>query len=97
MLSARSQGLPAIAVSGDHAWDASWAAVFAGRRVTVAMDCDRAGRDAAERILQDLGDAGVDAVNLELGSHRSDGFDLTDWLNHHRRLSRSTLRQLFVP
>ena len=63
------------------------------------MSGTRAGRArslAAERILQDLGDGGVDAVNVELAVHRSDGFDLTDWLAEHPGLSRSAVQQLFV-
>jgi hypothetical protein len=34
MISARSCGLPAIAVAGDHAWEAQWAQLLAGRRVS---------------------------------------------------------------
>ena len=56
MLAARSRGWPAIAVPGDHAWQARWAQLFASRNVTIAMDCDRAGRDAARRIARDLGE-----------------------------------------
>jgi hypothetical protein len=36
MISARSRGLPAIAVPGDDAWEAGWAHLFAGRYVSVA-------------------------------------------------------------
>jgi hypothetical protein len=44
MISARSRGLPAVGVAGDHAWEAEWAGLLAGRHVSVIMDCDRAGR-----------------------------------------------------
>ena len=47
MISARSRGLPAIAVPGDDAWEPEWARLLAGRHVSVVFDCDRAGRDAA--------------------------------------------------
>ena len=47
MLAARSAGLPAIAVPGTHAWRAEWASAFTGRDVTVVMDADRPGREAA--------------------------------------------------
>jgi DNA primase len=97
MLSARSRGLPAIGVPGDHAWEPDWAESFAGRHVAVLMDCDRAGRAAVERILGDLADAGVSAVGVEIAAHRDDGYDLTDWLHAHRELSISTLHELFIP
>jgi hypothetical protein len=79
MIAARSRGWPAIAVPGDHAWQARWADLLRGRMVTVVMDCDRAGRAAAERIATDLDPlAAVRVVDLAPG--RTDGFDLTDWL-----------------
>jgi hypothetical protein len=31
VISARSLGLPAVAVPGDHAWESEWAGLFAGR------------------------------------------------------------------
>ena len=57
MLAARSAGLPAIAVPGTHAWRAEWASAFTGRDVTVVMDADRPGREAAVRIAADLATA----------------------------------------
>ena len=59
MISARSRGLPAIAVPGDDAWEPAWARLFAGRQASVALDCDGAGRHAAARIAADLKAAGV--------------------------------------
>ncbi|MGA2925041.1 MAG: toprim domain-containing protein [Solirubrobacteraceae bacterium] len=80
MLAARSAGLAAIAVPGTHAWRAAWAGAFAGREVTIVMDADRPGRDAAARIARDLDrqSAGVRIVDLAPG--RDDGYDLSDWL-----------------
>lgn len=49
MLAARSHGIPAIAVSGTYAWCEEWASTFTGRQVSVVMDCDRPGREAAQR------------------------------------------------
>jgi hypothetical protein len=97
MLSARSRGLPAIGVPGDHAWEPGWADAFVGRHVAVLMDCDRPGREASRRILADLADAGVSAVGVELAAHRDDGYDLTDWLHAHREQSVSALHELFIP
>ena len=81
MISARSQGLPAIAVSGDDAWDPDAAQQLKGRKVLVAMDCDRPGRQAAQRILTDLDAAGVTASRVDLAPGRDDGYDLTDWFS----------------
>ena len=84
MISARSRGLPAIAVPGDHAWEPEWAQLLAGRRVSVVMDCDHAGREAARRIAGDLRDAGAHGSIIDLAPGREDGCDLTDWLFDHR-------------
>ena len=82
MIAARSHGLPAIAVPGDHAWQHAWAQLLAGRKVTIVMDADRQGRAAAQRIVHDLaGHAHAQTVDLDHG--RDDGYDFTDWLVEH--------------
>ena len=86
MIIARSRGLPAIAVPGDDAWEPEWAQLLGGRPVSVVLDCDHAGRAAAKRIASDLKAAGVRASVVELGRHRQDGYDLTDWLDERRGL-----------
>jgi hypothetical protein len=97
LIAGRSRGLPAIAIPGDYAWDRGWAQLFAGRRVAIAMDCDRQGRAAAQRITADL-QATSQAVHVaDVAPHLGDGYDLTDWLDHHLDLSPSTLRALFEP
>lgn len=61
------------------------------REVTVVMDSDTAGRDAARRVASDLSSvAAVRVVDLAPG--REDGFDLTDWLlkQPQRRSPRCT-------
>ena len=94
MLAARSAGLPAIAVPGTHAWRTEWAGELVGRRVTVVMDADCPGRQAAERIAGDLERHGAAHVRIvELAPFRDDGFDLSDWLregNHLRTLTART-------
>jgi len=89
MISDRSRGLPAVAVPGDHAWEAEWAGLLAGRHVSVIMDCDHAGRDAAQRIAADLDAAGAVARVIDLSPGRADGYDLTDWLADRRDLTLS--------
>ena|SRR5450755_88148 len=73
MLSARSQGLPAIAVPGDDAWEPAWAQLLSGRRVSIVFDCDPPGRHAARRIAGDLHAAGVTADVDPLRIHASCG------------------------
>ncbi len=94
MIAARSVGLPAIAVPGDYAWEPAWADALAGRRVTVLMDCDDAGRNAARRIAADLKDLAAGVQIADLAPGRSDGYDLTDWLGDHRHLPLSTISAL---
>ena len=91
MISARSRGLSAVAVPGDHACEPGWARLLAGRNVSVIMDCDRAGRTAAHRIANDLEAAGATARVIDLARERDDGYDLTDWLADRRHIA---LREL---
>lgn len=95
MIAARSHGMPAIAVPGTQAWRPEWAALLAGRRVTVIMDCDRPGRTAAQRIEKDLA-THCSASVLDLHPGRDDGFDLTDALleQAHSSTEMSALAQL---
>jgi DNA primase len=79
MIAARSQGLPAIAVPGDHAWQPKWAQLLAERHITIVMDADRQGRAAAQRIARDLAEV-ADPRIVDLAPGRTDGYDLTDWL-----------------
>jgi len=92
MISAPSRGLPAIAVPGDHAWEGEWAQLLAGRRVSIVMDCDDPGREAARRITGDLKDIGVSGSIIDLDPRRQDGYDLTDWLADRERLTLDGLR-----
>jgi hypothetical protein len=82
MIAARSRGLPAIAVPGDHAWRSTWGDLLAGRHVTIVMDADTQGRAAALRISVNLA-ATAHACIVDLAPSRDDGYDLTDWLAEH--------------
>ena len=93
MISARSRGLPAIAVPGDDAWEAEWARLLVGRHVSVVFDCDRAGREAAARIAADLKAAGVHGSVVDLARARADGYDLTEWLAERESLGEQELRR----
>ncbi len=88
MIAARSSGAPAIAVPGAAAWRAEWAKAFTGRQVTVVMDCDVPGREAARRIAHDLAGVAQSVDVVDLDAERNDGYDLTDRIREHRRSSR---------
>ena len=78
MIAARSHGLSAIAVPGNHAWRDNWARLFAGHHVTIVMDADAPGRDAAQRIHEALAPV-TEARVLDLAPGRDDGYDLANW------------------
>ena len=82
MIAARSRGIPAIAVPGDHAWKDQWAVPLADREITIVMDADDAGRAAAQRIHDALSKTARASV-IDLAPGRNDGYDVTDWLCEH--------------
>ena len=90
MIAARSRGLPAIAVPGDHAWQPRWARLLTGKHVTVIMDGDSQGRTAAIRIAHDLLEH-ADAEIIDVAPGRNDGYDLTDWLLDNPRAAFSDM------
>jgi DNA primase len=96
MLAARCQGWSAFAVPGDDAWQPGWARLLEGRRVTIVMDADQAGRAAAARIAADLVAVAREVRVADLHPGREDGADLTDWLiaNRETRPRRSGARGL---
>jgi hypothetical protein len=61
------------------------------------MDSDQASRAAARRIERDLREVARLVSVADLAPDRHDGYDLTDWLDAHRRLPEQTLRSLFLP
>jgi len=95
MIGARSRGLPAIAVPGVDAWRRPWAQLLAGREVTVIMDCDERGREAAAAIESDLSSLGAVRV-LDLAPDRNDGYDLTDWLRQRQRSTAVAIDELIA-
>jgi hypothetical protein len=102
MISARSAGLPAIAVPGTNAWHPAWAELLARKRVTIVMDCDSPGRRAADDIAACLDESAEAVEVVDLWPHRNDGYDLTDRILE-RRLARPhgiaprTLASLLLP
>ena len=91
MIAARSAGLPAIAIPGTNAWNASWAQMLTGKRVTVVMDCDAAGRRAGDDIACSLRRTAASIELLDLWPRRADGYDLTDWILEQRSAQASRM------
>ena len=85
MIAARSCGIAAIAIPGTASWQPSWAPLLAGRQITVVMDCDPAGRRAAEDIAADLTSIAATVELADLWPDRYDGYDLTDRILERRR------------
>jgi hypothetical protein len=92
MIAARSRGIPAIAVPGDHAWDTTWASLLASRQVAIIMDADTTGRAAAKRIEHDLKPYAATVHTIDPAPGRDDGYDLTNWLGPHRELPLTIAR-----
>jgi hypothetical protein len=80
-------------VPGEDAWEPEWAQLLAGRYVSVVLDCDRAGRDAAARIAADLKAGGVRGSIVDLARARTDGYDLTEWLAERENQGARELRR----
>jgi hypothetical protein len=102
MIAARSCGLAAIAIPGTAAWQPSWAPLLAGRHVTVVMDCDPAGRRAAQDIAASLGSIAAMVELVDLWPDCHDGYDLTDRILERRRsrpgpLTARTIASLLRP
>lgn len=102
MIAARSCGLAAIAIPGTTAWQPSWPPLLAGRHVTVVMDCDPAGRRAAQDIAASLRPIATTVEVADLWPDRNDGYDLTDRILERRRsrpgpLTARTMASLLRP
>jgi uncharacterized protein DUF3631 len=71
-------GLPAVAVPGKGGWKSSWVERFRGRSVIVCFDCADDAREEADKIVAELGSAGIHAARIDLAPDRRDGFDFKD-------------------
>lgn len=77
-VSVATLGLPVVSVSGAGAnVDPER---FRGRRVVICCDCDRQGRDAAQRWARALAPVAAEVRVLDLDPLRDDGYDATDLL-----------------
>lgn len=79
-VAAATLGLPASSIPGTEAADRVHVERFRRfRSVNVLLDCDQAGRDAAERLGARLAAAGIEARVLDLDPSRDDKYDLSDF------------------
>lgn len=78
-VAARSCGLTATSYGGVNGWRSHFTQRFVGRSVVVVPDCDAPGREAAQKIAEELADVAEVRV-LDLAPDRADGHDLTDSL-----------------
>jgi hypothetical protein len=76
---AASLALPAVAVPGVAGWRREYVERFRARRVVVCLDCDQAGRAAAERIAGELVGVAADVRLLDLDNRDESGSDFSDW------------------
>jgi hypothetical protein len=102
MVAARSLGLAAIAVPGTSAWQPQWAQLLQGRHVKIVMDCDAAGRRAADQIHASLRAAAISSEIVDLWPDRDDGYDLTDRIVERKRqrpgrLTAAAVASLLAP
>ena len=79
-VSVRSCGFQATGVPGVQSWRDAWAKRLYGRRVVVLPDCDRPGRELAERVARVVPGARV----VDLGPTCEDGSDIGDWVARGR-------------
>ena len=91
-LLARQHHLPAVTgTEGAGTWEDSWSRSLAGRKVAFAFDCDKAGREGADKAAKAVAKvaAAVKVVDLGLG----EGEDVSDWFLKYGRSSKD-LREL---
>ena len=75
-----SQGLPAITVTGGAgSWKPEFTKRFKSKVIYIIFDCDKAGRDGAKKIAQELVHVAKEIRVIDLDPERQDGYDLTDW------------------
>lgn len=79
-VSACELGYDAVALPGAAIFKDDWPERFRGKRVTVCLDCDREGREAAARVVGLLGSAGVECRAIDLDPSRDDGLDIGECL-----------------
>jgi hypothetical protein len=102
MVAARSLGLAAIAVPGTSSWQPHWARLLRSRHVKIVMDCDPAGRRAANQIHASLRAAAISSEIVDLWPDREDGYDLTDRIVERKRqrpgrLTAAAVASLLAP
>ena len=80
MIAARSRGIPAIAVPGDHAWEPAWAHCFPADRSRSSWT-PTAPAAAAASGSRTTSSRTPRRRHVDPAPGRDDGYDLTDWLD----------------
>ncbi len=98
MLAALSAGFPCVATGtgGEGTWKPEWSERLAGKHVVVVYDVDKAGVEAASKVVAALRGAAASVSNFRLplsGNAERDGKDLSDYLALH---STEELRALLA-
>lgn len=91
-----SAGLPAVGVPGVATWKDGWAERFARfDLVYICFDCDREGREAAEKRAQQLHDH-VQVQIVDLEPMKDNGYDISDFCRDNPGAVASQLARLAV-
>lgn len=97
-LAAISAGYAAVSIPGVMGWRPEWGRRFEARSVTIALDADDEGRQAAERIAADLQAGGAFEVQVwDPAPGRDDGYDLSDALADVRARRRPDIQEALLP
>ena len=88
MISARSRGLPAIAVPGDDAWEAESVGMCP---VVLTATAPGGRRQRGSRLISRR--RACTGAWSDLARARADGYDLTEWLAKRERLGEQELRR----
>ena len=96
-LAAISHDIPAVTGilgAGAGKWRHEWAMHFLGKKVPIATDCDKAGRDYAHQAAESLAGHANIVWLVDLAADRDDGYDLSDWFRDGG--DRETFAELIV-
>ncbi len=69
-------------VAGEGCWAKEWNDMFAGKIVYVVYDCDKAGREGAQKVVKNLSETALEVKNIDLGLKQ--GEDVSDWFLKYR-------------
>ena len=87
-----SHGLPAITrTCGALVWKPEFSNYFKHKTVYICQDCDKAGREGAQKIAQELIEVVKEVKIVDLGL-KKEGEDLTDWFVTYKKSKEELLK-----